>query len=187
MESSADLSLIVVGNLLLEDLESLVDVTFNGGLGSGEDPHVLGLGKEEGIARVDEGEVLVVGGEDAVVTGGSIGEELDLALSTVEGSDGVGSANNLLNWVELAVEDSDGAVGVGTVTSLLAVVGFPRHGGISGLLVPETQVSLGIEVGLEGRGGAGGANSNASIDNADEGEGSEDNSLEHRNFLYVFK
>ena len=178
VESSADLSLIVGGDLLLEDVETLEDVSLSSVLFTGEDPDVLSLSNQVGVARVDDGDVLVVGVEDTVVTSGGIGEELDLALSADEGSDGLGGGNLILNGVVLAVQNSDGSISVEGIVSLLAIVGFPRHGGVSCLLVPETHVLDGVEVLLENRCGAR-AGRDASVDNADESEGSEDNSLEH--------
>ena len=59
-------------------------------MGAGEDPHILSLGKKVLIARVNNRDILVVGVEDTVVTSGSIGEELDLALSTNKGGNGLG-------------------------------------------------------------------------------------------------
>jgi hypothetical protein len=46
LKGSADLALVVVGDLLLDDLKSLVDESFNGLLRAGQDPDVLGLGKQ---------------------------------------------------------------------------------------------------------------------------------------------
>ena len=178
MEGSADLSLVVSWYLLLKDVEGLVDDGLNGGLRAGENPHVLSLGNEVGVARVDEGDGLVIGVEDTVVTSGGKGEELDLTLGTVEGCDGLGRGDFILNWVVLTVKDSDSTISVEAVASLLAVIGFPWHGGISCLLVPEAQVLGGNEVLLEdGRGAR--ASGHTSIDNADEGKGGEDNRLEH--------
>ena len=151
MEGSADLGLIVSGDLLLEDVEGLEDDGLRGGLRAGENPHVLSLGDQVGVARVNEGDGVVIGVEDTVVTGGGEGEELDLTLGTVEGGDGLGRGDLILNWVVLTVEDGDGTISVEGVVSLLAVVGFPWHGGISCLLVPETHILGGIEVLLEDR------------------------------------
>ena len=178
LEGSADLSLIIGGHLLLKDVEGLVDDGLNGGLRAGKNPNVLSLGNEVGVTGVDEGDGLVVGVEDTVVTSGGIGEELDLTLGTVEGGDGLGRADFVLNWVVLAVENSDGTISIEAVVSLLAIIGFPWHGGISCLLVPETHVLDGIEVHREDRRGAG-PSGHTSIDNADEGKGCEDNRLEH--------
>ena len=88
LEGSTDLGLIVGGHLLLEDLETLVDKCLDGLLRAGEDPDVLGLSEKVAIARVNDGDVLVVGVENSVVAGGGEGEELDLALGTVEGGNG---------------------------------------------------------------------------------------------------
>ena len=181
VEGSADLGLIVVGDLLLEDLEALVDGGLNGLLRAGEDPNILGLGEEELVAGVYNGDVRVVGVEHAVVTGGGVGEELYLALSTVEGGNGVCGGDLVLCGVVLAVQHSDCAIRVQAVASLLAIVGLPRHAGVSSLLVPKTHVLGGIEVLLEDRSRAG-TGREASIDNADEGKGSEDNSLKHDDF-----
>ena len=44
LKGSADLGLIVVGDLLLEDLETLEDLSLNGFLRAGKDPDVFALG-----------------------------------------------------------------------------------------------------------------------------------------------
>ena len=154
LKGSAHLSLVVVGDLLLEDLETLVDVGLNGFLRAGEDPDVLGLGEEVGVARVHNNHVLVVGVEDSVVTSGGIGEELDLSLGTVEGSNSCCAGDLIGLGVVLRVEDSDCSIRVDGIAGLLAVIGFPWHTGISGLLVPQSHVAWGGKVLLEGRSGA---------------------------------
>lgn len=138
---SADLGLVVVRDLLLDDLETLVDQVLNGLLRAGEHPDVLSLSEKVGVAGVDDGDVLVIGVEDSVVTSGSIGEELDLALSTVEGGDSSSAGDLVGLGIVLGVEDSDSAVSVEGVASLLAVVGFPGHAGVSRLLVPQAHVA----------------------------------------------
>jgi len=172
------LGLVVLGHLLLDDLESLVDEGLDGLLGAGEDPDVLALGGEDGGAGVHDGDVLVVGVQHLVVTSGSVGEELDVALGSVEGGDGGGCLDLVGLGVVLRVQHGNGAVGIEGVASLLAVIGFPRHAGVSSLLVPEAHVGFGVEVGLEGGSGAG-AEGNTGIHVADEGKGSENKCLEH--------
>ena len=50
LKGSADLALVVVGDLLLEDLKTLEDVSLNWFLGAGEDPDILSLCEEVGVA-----------------------------------------------------------------------------------------------------------------------------------------
>ena len=150
----ANLGLIVEGNLVLEDLESLHDVLLDSLLSTGKDPDVLGLSEKEGVARVDNSEIIVIGVKDSVVTSGGIGEELDLALSTVEGGNSSSVGDLVELGVVLGVQHTDGTVGVDVVASLLAVVGFPGHAAVSGCLMPQAHVGWGYEVLLEGGSGA---------------------------------
>ena len=188
LESSADLSLVIAWHLLLDDLKSLVDESFNGLLRAGQDPDVLGLGKQVWVARVYDSEVLIVSIEHTVVTGGGIREELDLTLGSDEGGNGSSASHLVGLGVVLRVKNSDSTIGIDGVASLLAIVGFPRKVGFSGLLVPQSHVGLGLEVLLELRSGAL-ASWDACVDESDEGKGSDDESLEHsiRNFTYYYK
>jgi len=77
-----------------------------------------------------------------------------MALGTVEGGNSCGTGDLVGLGIVLGVEHSSGSIGVDGIAGLLAVVGFPGHGGVSGLLVPQSHVALGAEVLLEGRGGA---------------------------------
>lgn len=176
MLGDADLGLVVVGNASLEGLESGVDDGVAGVLLTGEDPDELVLGNIEISARVNDGEVLVVGVNDAVVTGGGVGEELDETVGTIEGSNSLSFIDDVGDGVVLGVENSNGAVLVEAVAGLLAIVGFPRHGGVTSLLPPEAHILGGIEGVLEGGGGAG-TGADASVDEANECEGGEDDGL----------
>ena len=145
----SDLGLIVVGYLLFQCLKSWVNNWVSWELLAGENPNVIGFANVQISAWVNNSEGLVVSGEDSVISSWRIGEELNWSLSTVKGCSGGCFGDFVSNWVVLWVEDWDSAVGVKSIASLLAVIGFPRHASVSGLFVPESHISLSLEVGLE--------------------------------------